>query len=120
MANKRILKKQIKYICGEVALQCIITRECFSSSNSEKLNELVIVTADLQEKTLKNVTFAFDKTAKAFSNRAEYNKAATAYFKQAYNVLHKEFNGQIQEILKQLNAEMPAEQREANKKAASK
>lgn len=119
MANKRILKKQIKYICGEVAFQCIITRECFNG-NSEKLNELVITTADLQEKTLKNVTFSFDKTAKAFSNRAEYNKAASTYFKQAYGVLHKEFNGQIQEILKQLNAEMPAEQREANKKAAAK
>lgn len=119
MANKRILKKQIKYVCGEVALQCIITRECFNS-NAEKLNELIIAVADLQEKTLKNVTFAFDKTASAFGNRADYQKAASAYFKQAYGVLKNEFNGQIQEILKQLNAEMPAEQREANKIAASK
>ena len=119
MANKRILKKQIKYVCGEVALQCIITRECFDS-NCEKLNELIITAANLQEKTLKKVSFAFDKTPKAFENRTEYQKAATAYFKQAYSVLKKEFNGQIQEILKQLNAEMPAEQREANKKAVSK
>lgn len=119
MANKRILKKQIKYICGEVALQCIITRECFNG-NSDKLNELIIATADLQESTLKKVTFSFDKTAKAFAHRAEYQKAATAYFKQAYGVLQKEFNGSIQEILKKLNAEMPAEQREANKQAAAK
>lgn len=120
MANKRILKKQIKYICGEVALQCILTREYVSGTNADNLNNLVIAAADLQEKSLKNASFSFDKTPKDFDNPADYRKAATAYYKQAYSVFHKEFNSHIQEILKQLNAEIPAEQREINKKAAAK
>ena len=53
MANKRILKKQIKYICGEVALQCIITRECFNG-NSDKLNEIF----DTKPKAVCNKAFS--------------------------------------------------------------
>lgn len=120
MANKRILKKQIKYICGEVALQCILTREYVDGTDREKLNNLVLSTADLQQKSLKNASFAFDKTPKDFATLAEYHKAASAYYRQAYSVFHKEFNAHIQDILKQLNAEIPAEQREINKKAATK
>lgn len=52
MANKRELKKQIKYICGDVAMQCIITREFVEGVDAEKMNDLVFQTADLQSKSL--------------------------------------------------------------------
>lgn len=118
MANKRDLKKQIKYLCGEVALHCILTRECVEGTDAEALNQLVLRAADLQEKSVKNVTFSFDKTPSQFENRAQYNKAARDYFHQAYKKFQSEFNKHIQEIVDSLNKAIPESQREQNKKTA--
>ncbi|MCM1292124.1 MAG: hypothetical protein NC111_00175 [Bacteroides sp.] len=120
MANKRELKKQIKYICGEVALECIITRECVENTDSEALNNLVIRLAELQEKSIKNATFSFDKTPKDFENKKAYHKAAYEYFHKAYASFYAEFNKQVQAIVDDLNKAIPAAQREANKQAANK
>lgn len=119
MANKRDLKKQIKYICGEVALECIMTREYVDGVDPQQLNQLVVRTADLQQKSLKNATFAFDKTPKDFPTLKEYHKAANQYFAKAYKKFYAEFNKHIQEIVDQLNKAIPAEQRELNKKIAN-
>lgn len=119
MANKRDLKKQIKYICGEVALECILTRECVEGTDSETLNNLVVRCAELQEKSLKNATFSFDKTPSDFESKAAYNKAAREYFHKAYATFYKEFNKNIQEIIDALNAAIPAAQREINKTIAN-
>lgn len=119
MANKRNLKKQIKYVCGEVALECIITRECIEGADKKLLNDLVLEAAILQDKSLKNVTFSFDKTPKDFENKAEYNKAVKDYYHKAYSKFYKEFNKHIQEIVDSLNKAIPASQREHNKEIAN-
>lgn len=120
MANKRILKKQIKYICGEVAMQSILTREFVEGTDADTLNELVIKTADLQQHALKNVSFAFDKAPADFENKALYHKAHRAYYRQAYKKFHSEFNNHIQQIVDSLNKAIPAAQREHNKEVAAK
>lgn len=119
MANKRDLKKQIRYICGEVALECIMTREFVADTDPKTLNDLVIRTADLQQKSLKNVTFSFDKTPSDFDSLKDYHKAANQYFAKAYKTFYSEFNKSIQEIVDQLNKAIPASQRELNKKIAN-
>lgn len=119
MANKRDLKKQIKYICGEVALECIMTRECVPGVDPQTLNDLVIRTADLQQKSLKNATVSFDKVPSDFESVKAYHKAANQYFATAYKNFYKQFNAQIQAIVDQLNKAIPAEQREINKKIAA-
>ena len=55
MASKRNLKKQIRYICGEIAVECILARECVKDIDVAKMNEIVIKVADLQEKSVRNV-----------------------------------------------------------------
>ena len=119
MANKRDLKKQIKYICGEIALECIMTREYVEGVDPKKLNDLVIRTADLQQKSLKNATFAFDKTPSDFDSLKEYHKTSNAYFAKAYKTFYAEFNKSVQEIVDQLNKAIPESQRELNKKIAN-
>ncbi len=118
MANKRSLKKQIRYICGEVAMQCILSREFVEGIDADKMNELVIKTAELQSNALANVTFAYDKMPHDFASRHDYNKSATAYFRAAYKKFYGEFNKNLQGILKELNEALPAEQREKNKQLA--
>lgn len=116
MANKRDLKKQIRYICGEIAFECLMTREYVVGTDPKTLNDLVIRTADLQQKSLKNATFSFDKTPSDFDSRKDYHKAANQYFAKAYKTFYTEFNKSVQEIIDQLNKAIPQSQRDLNKK----
>ena len=119
MANKRDLKKQIKYVCGEIALECIMTREYVEGADAKQLNDLVLRTAELQSNSLKNATFSFDKAPHDFASKAEYNRAANEYFKKAYTTFYAQFNAHVQEIVNDLNKAIPTAQRELNKKLAN-
>lgn len=120
MANKRDIKKKIHAICSELALNCIIARDCMDTIDEEGIDNVIIKIAKLQSHALQNLSFSFDKTASDFSDRTEYNKAASKYHKAAYKSFVDEFNKSIQEIVKEINALIPESQRELNKQAAHK
>lgn len=120
MSNKRNLKKHIRYICGEIALEAIMTREFVENADMAMLNDVVVRLADLQEHSLKNATFAFEKTPRDFDSKAAYNKAARTYFRKAYKTFYEKFNLQIEEIVKSLNKAIPEAQRNINKEIANK
>lgn len=119
MANKRILKKQIKYACGDLAAECIIAINFVEGIDSEKMQDVVFDIATLQTSTLQRVTFSFDKVATDFESAHEYSVARTKYFKQAYSTLRADFDAKVQEIVKSMNALLPQAQKDANKKAAN-
>lgn len=120
MANKRSLKKQIRYICGDLAGECIFARELMPGVDNAKANEIIMNIAALQANTLSKVTFAFDKTERDFESRQEYRKARHEYFHKAYTTLTDGFQAEIDAILKKMNGLLSKERREANKAAASK
>lgn len=115
--NKRDLKKEIRYICGDLAGECIMMRELMPDVDAETANNLVIEIAGLQVSTLRKVSFSFDKAACDFENAQAYRKAKHAYYASAYKKLAEEFNAGVAAVLKKMNAQLTAEQREANKKA---
>ncbi len=119
MANKRNLKKQIRYICGELAVECILSRDYVEGIDTEKMNMLVCEIAELQENSLKNVSFSFDKTPREFESLKAYNKASGAYYRNAYKVFYQEFNKHVASVVKSMNALLPEAQREMNKKIAN-
>lgn len=119
MASKRDLKKQIHYVCGETALTCIFTRNFMKVNNVKNIDKLIVEIAKLQQHALQHINFSFEKTPQDFENKAAYKKALHKYRKMAYSALVKEFNGKVHEIVKQLNAEIPNEQRDANRNAAT-
>ena len=51
-----------------------------------------------------------------FSSRNEYKKARAAYFKKAFAAHREKFNTRIQEIVKEMNAALPQEAKDANKR----
>lgn len=120
MANKRSLKKQIRYICGDLAGECIFAREIIPGIDHDKANGIIIDIAALQSEVLAKTTFAFDKSVRDFETRHEYRTARHAYFQTAYRTLTAEFNARVDAILKKMNALLSQEQREANKKATAK
>ncbi|MDE6581662.1 MAG: hypothetical protein K2K47_03950 [Duncaniella sp.] len=121
MSNKRLLKKEIRNICGALAGECIIVKWAIDGIDAEKMNEIVYKIADLQETTIERVSVAFDRTPSSFDyDMKAYNKARNQYYKAAFKSLKADFNKSVEEIIKEMNACLPAAAKEAAKAAAAK
>lgn len=118
MSSKRNLKKQITRICGALAYECIMAQQFVEGIDTEAMDRVIIAIAQLQDHALSRCSISFDKVPSDFSDRHAYNLARRAYFAEAFRNLHKEFNEKVGEIVKEMNALLPAAQREANKAAA--
>lgn len=108
MANKRQLKKQIHYICGDIAAECAMALDAIPGIDVEKMAQNIRDIAQLQVTTLANISFSFDKTPSDFESRREYNLAHSAYNKAAFHRLRIEFNEALQAIVHNMNASLPA------------
>lgn len=113
-SSKRLLKKEIRVICGALAGECVVAKITVPGIDREKINEIIYELAELQEKALGRINFDFPQSEKSFSNKGEYNKARSAYFTAGFRKLKSEFNSHIDLILKKMNALLPQEQKDAN------
>ena len=52
MANKRNLKKAIRYACGDMAGQCIIAESVLQGADIEKWDNVILNIAMLQEEAI--------------------------------------------------------------------
>ena len=114
-SSKRLLKKEIRSICGALAGECVIAKITIPGINPETLNKIIYELADLQSNALRRVSVEFPQSPKAFATVKEYKDARTKYFKAAFTSLKNEFNAHVEKIVKDMNAALPAEQKEANK-----
>lgn len=115
--NKRLLKKEIRLICGGLAGECVLADVTIPGIDSAKIKDIIIELADLQQNALGRINFTFPQSEKSFSSPKEYRKARQAYYKATFRKLKGEFNAHIEAIVKKMNEALPAEQKEANKKA---
>lgn len=118
MANKRNLKKYIKYTCGDIAGECIFAKIYFAGVNDDKMDEIIVRAAGLQTTTIDKVSVSFDKTPKSFEGSpAEYRKAKKQYFKECYKALKQDLANEVDNIVAEMNAALSQEQKDANKAA---
>lgn len=106
--NKRLLKKQVKYVCGDLA-SCVLFEDVLfgDAKNDPKVAEIVDKIAGLQVDTLKNATFSFDKVERDFESKAAYRVAREKYNKLAYTKLVEDFNDKVADILHEINSLRP-------------
>lgn len=116
MANKRDLKKEIKYVCGDLAAECILAKNFIKGVDSKAMTAAIGEIASLQTAALSNVSFSFDKYPSDFPTGHAYHKARREYYAEAYKVLRDKFYDKVQEIVKQMNAALPQAVKDANKK----
>lgn len=107
MANKRILKKQIRNACGALASECIFAMEYIPQVDTDAFAALIARIAALQETSLSNATFDYDKTRADFDSKAAFNHARSVYNRSAFNSLKSHFNNQVEEIVKEMNTLLP-------------
>lgn len=113
-SNKRLLKKEIRLICGALAGECVVAKVTVPGIDREKLNDIIYELADLQQNALHRISISFPQSEKSFPNAHEYKKARRAYFAAAFKKLKDEFNAHIDLIVKKMNATLPQEQKDAN------
>lgn len=117
MANKRDLKKEIKYVCGDIAAECLIAKNFIKGVDAKAMTDVVAKVADLQISALDHASFSFDKLPHDFATGSEYRKARRAYYKKAYNSLRTKFYDKVNELVKEMNAALPKEVKDNNVKA---
>lgn len=112
MTNKRQLKKHIRYVCGELAVNLLIANAGIKGFDSSKTSEIVGKIAILQETSVSRVSISFDKGVADFADHKAYRLAHAKYFAAAYGKLLEEFGAKVQEIVHEMNAAMPQEARD--------
>lgn len=117
MANKRDLKKEIKYVCGDLAAECLLAKNFVKGVDGDVMKEIINKIADLQVSVLANTSFSFDKLPGDFENRQDYRKAREEYYKKAYTSLRSKFYDKVNALVKEMNAALPQEVKDNNKKA---
>lgn len=103
MKSKRNLKKQIRYICGDLVGECLLIGEICPEEKQDEVAQLIVDLAVLQENTLSHCNFSFDKTRRDFDSDAAYKKAKSAYYRSAYAALHEKFNARLSELVHTMN-----------------
>lgn len=101
--NKRELKKRIQNVCGELAAVVLFESEIGKQKDPEKVGKLIDKIAGLQVESLKNATFAYDKTQRQFENRGAYLKARSQYYQAGYNKLIDNFDAAVADIILEIN-----------------
>lgn len=104
MANKRQLKKAIRYACGEMAGECFFAQEAFEGTNPEEWDKIVLNIALLQSEAINRVSVDFDKIPKDFENGKAYNKARRTYFKAVEKGLADYMKEESEKIVGEMNA----------------
>lgn len=104
MANKRQLKKAIRYACGEMAGECYYGQYAFEGTNPDDWERIIIDIALLQAEAVNRVSVDFDKIPKDFANGKEYNKARRTYFKAVEKGLASYMKEESEKIVGQMNA----------------
>ena len=117
MANKRELKKRIQYVCGDLAAECLLAKNFVKGVDAEAMKRIIAEIADLQISTLAKVSFAFDHLPTDFPSENLYRKARNAYYNKAYASLQSKFLDKVNDIVREMNAALPQEVKENNKKA---
>ncbi|MBO8477084.1 MAG: hypothetical protein IAB88_08850 [Bacteroidetes bacterium] len=121
MANKRDLKKYMKMMAADVAGETAFILDYYDNIDENKAYKVIDDVLVLLTEKIANVSVAFDKTCKLSfdGDRKAYRKAHTAYFKNCYKELLKEFDDGIQAIVKEMNSLLSKEQLAENKKIAN-
>ncbi|MCM1164102.1 MAG: hypothetical protein NC339_07635 [Muribaculaceae bacterium] len=118
--NKRTLKKEIRMICGALAGECVIAKITIPGIDTEKLNEIIYDIADLQANAIRMISVTFPRSESSYESKKQYADERHKYFHAAFRKLKGDFNARIDQIIKEMNAALPASQKEANKKKAAK
>ena len=99
MANKRNLKKAIRFACGDMAGECIFAENTIEGTDVAAWDQIILDIALLQEEAVNRVSVSFDKVPRDFENKKDYNKARRTYFKAVEKALAEYMHTETEQIV---------------------
>lgn len=117
MATKRNLKKNIARVCADILGECIFAQQMIEGIDIDKMDDVIVKVALLQQSAIQRVSVDYDKTPSDFATKKEYNKARRDYFKQVEKALCQYTSQAIEDIVKDMNALLPQSYKDAHKQA---
>ncbi|MDE7412875.1 MAG: hypothetical protein K2N05_03665 [Muribaculaceae bacterium] len=119
MANKREFKKYVDALgasaCDEMMYAFYTVEGADKDAISKAIEKVLLAT----NKARMNSNIFFDRGAKAFADKKEYEKAKKNFFKALFEKVTTEFSEEIQDALKQFNAALPEDEKKKNKELAT-
>lgn len=115
MANKRDFRKYVTTVVNNICQDMMIAYYNIDNANKTAIDDAVIEVLKAGELALSHSNVMFDKTAKAYSNKREYNTEKAKFNRALYSRINKEFFENLNLGLKKFNAAIPQEVKEANK-----
>lgn len=119
MANKREFKKSVDALGESVFGTLMLSFEQAKDENKEKIGEIITKVLTATENARKQADITFDKGVKAFGSLKEYSVAKKKFYKDLFDKIKNDFSKEIGDSLKELNAVLPKEVKEENKKAVN-
>ena len=101
--KKRITKKSIRYICGDAAAECIITKHFCPNIDKEKIVNCILDIASLQTASLSKVNVKFDQVKSDYDTPQVYRKEKRNFYSKAFASIKKEFKTKLSEIAAEMN-----------------
>lgn len=119
MSNKRDFKKYVEAIgasaCGAMMETYYTVEAADKDAISKALEKVLGATAAARA----NANVFFDKGVKAFADRREYSKAKKEFFVKLFNKINSDFTKELDAALKMFNEAIPADVKDAQKKAVA-
>lgn len=117
MVNKREFKKYVDALGSSVAQEMMLAYYNVEGIDGKATGEAVQKVIAAVEEAKCNANRYFDRGPRAFADRKEYAVAKRNFFRALFQKIEKDFNGEINAALKQFNAALPEEVKQAQKEA---
>lgn len=119
MANKREFKKYVEAIGASACNSMMETYYSVESADKDAISKAIEKVLGATAAARANANVFFDKGAKAFADRKEYSKAKSEFFVKLFDKINSDFTKEIDAALKMFNEAVPADVKEAQKKAVA-
>lgn len=105
--NKRQYKKAIDALGTGMCVEIFNIGVSTKGADSAKINEAINIVWSAMDATKHGANLFFPRKEREFDDRAAYNRARNEFYRAAFARLNSEFETQIDEALKLVNAAAP-------------
>ncbi len=117
MVNKRELKKYVEALGSSVAQEMMLVYYSVEGIDAKAIGEAVQTVIAAVETAKCNANRSFDRGRRAFADNREYAVAKRKFFRTLFQKIENDFNSEINAALKQFNAALPENVKQAQKEA---
>ena len=119
MPNKREFKKYVEALGASVIEELMIVYSNVDNADRQAISTSVGNLLEAIEQARANANVTFDRGPRSFDSLKDYSKAKKDFYCALFNKISSEFEKEVEDGLKVLNAQIPAEDKENLKKIAN-